>query len=43
MRDEWLHRAIGSLKDFHDTVAGTGRLPISLVERYLVPADQGHG
>jgi len=43
MRDEWLHRAIGSLKDFHDTVAGTGRLPISLVERYLVSADQGHG
>ena len=43
MRDEWLHRAIGSLKDFHDTVAGTGRLPISLVERYLVQADQGNG
>ncbi|MCI0686074.1 MAG: DUF885 domain-containing protein [Sporichthyaceae bacterium] len=45
MRDEWLHRAIGSLKDFHDTIAGTGRLPISLVERYLgtVGTPPAHG
>ncbi len=35
MRDEWLHAARGSLKDFHDRVASTGRLPISLVERCL--------
>jgi uncharacterized protein (DUF885 family) len=35
MRDEWLHQARGSLKDFHDCVATTGRLPISLVERCL--------
>lgn len=35
MRDEWLHQARGSLKDFHDRVAATGRLPISLVERCL--------
>jgi uncharacterized protein (DUF885 family) len=35
MRDEWLHQARGSLRDFHDLLAGTGRLPISLVETYL--------
>jgi uncharacterized protein (DUF885 family) len=35
MAEEWLHSARGSLKDFHDTVAGTGRLPISLVERCI--------
>lgn len=43
LRDEWLHRAIGSLKDFHDTIAGTGRLPISLVERYLGSTEQARG
>jgi len=43
MRDEWLHRAIGSLKDFHDTVAGTGGLPITLVERFLGGPTPGHG
>jgi uncharacterized protein (DUF885 family) len=36
MRDEWLHQARGSLREFHDTVAATGRLPISLVDRYLM-------
>jgi len=35
MRDDWLHQACGSLKDFHDRVAATGRLPISLVDRCL--------
>jgi uncharacterized protein (DUF885 family) len=35
MRDEWLHQARGSLKDFHDRVAATGRLPISLVEQCI--------
>jgi uncharacterized protein (DUF885 family) len=35
MRDEWLHQARGSLRDFHDLLAGTGRLPISLVDGYL--------
>jgi uncharacterized protein (DUF885 family) len=35
MRDEWLRQARGSLKDFHDRIAATGRLPISLVERCL--------
>jgi len=35
MAGDWLHTARGSLKDFHDAVAGTGRLPISLVERCI--------
>lgn len=35
MRDEWLHAAKGSLRDFHDAVTVTGRLPILLVERAL--------
>jgi len=33
MSGEWLHTARGSLRDFHDLIAGTGRLPISLVDR----------
>jgi len=35
MRDDWLHEARGSLRDFHDAVAVTGRLPIALVQRAL--------
>jgi uncharacterized protein (DUF885 family) len=35
MAEDWLHTARGSLKDFHDAAAGTGRLPIALVERCL--------
>lgn len=35
MRERWLHGARGSLKDFHDAAAGSGRLPIALVERSL--------
>jgi uncharacterized protein (DUF885 family) len=32
---EWLHSARGSLREFHDFIAGTGRLPLSLAERCL--------
>ena len=35
MRQRWLHEARGSLRDFHDLAAGSGRLPIGLVERAL--------
>ena len=35
LRQRWLDEARGSLRDFHDRAAGSGRLPISLVERAL--------
>ncbi|MGH8868475.1 MAG: DUF885 domain-containing protein [Actinomycetes bacterium] len=35
MRDDWLAAGRGSLREFHDTAAGTGRLPIVLVGRCL--------
>jgi uncharacterized protein (DUF885 family) len=35
MRQRWLDEARGSLRDFHDQAAGSGRLPIGLVERAL--------
>jgi uncharacterized protein (DUF885 family) len=35
MRRRWLDESRGSLRDFHDRAAGSGRLPISLVERAL--------
>ena len=35
MRDRWLGEGRGSLRDFHDRAAGSGRLPIGLVERAL--------
>ena len=35
MRQRWFNEALGSLRDFHDRAAGSGRLPISLVERAL--------
>lgn len=35
MRDRWLAEERGTLKDFHDHAAGSGRLPIGLVERTL--------
>jgi uncharacterized protein (DUF885 family) len=35
MRDRWLAEARGPLKEFHDRAAGSGRLPIGLVERTL--------
>lgn len=35
MRDRWLSEGRGSLRDFHDRAAGSGRLPIGLVERAL--------
>ena len=35
MRQRWFNEARGSLRDFHDRAAGSGRLPISLVERAL--------
>jgi uncharacterized protein (DUF885 family) len=38
LRQRWLHEARGSLRDFHDRAAGSGRLPVSLVERALFGA-----
>ena len=35
MRDRWLTESRGPLKEFHDRAAGSGRLPIGLVERTL--------
>jgi uncharacterized protein (DUF885 family) len=35
MRQRWFDEARGSLRDFHDRAAGSGRMPISLVERAL--------
>jgi uncharacterized protein (DUF885 family) len=35
MRQRWFNEARGSLRDFHDRATGSGRLPISLVERAL--------
>ena len=35
MRQRWLDEDRGSLRDFHDLAAGSGRLPIGLVERAL--------
>jgi uncharacterized protein (DUF885 family) len=35
LRQRWLFEARGSLRDFHDRAAGSGRLPVSLVERAL--------
>jgi uncharacterized protein (DUF885 family) len=35
MRARWLDESRGSLRDFHDRAAGSGRLPIGLVERAL--------
>ena len=35
MRDRWLLEGRGALRDFHDRAAGSGRLPIGLVERTL--------
>jgi uncharacterized protein (DUF885 family) len=35
LRQRWLQEARGSLRDFHDRAAGSGRLPVSLVERAL--------
>ena len=35
LRARWLDEARGSLREFHDRAAGTGQLPVSLVERAL--------
>ncbi len=35
MRDRWLGDGHGGLREFHDRAAGSGRLPIALVERTL--------
>jgi uncharacterized protein (DUF885 family) len=35
MRDRWVDEGRGSLREFHDLAAGSGRLPIGLVERTL--------
>lgn len=41
LRQRWLHEARGSLRDFHDRAAGSGRLPVPLVERALFGAPVG--
>jgi uncharacterized protein (DUF885 family) len=35
MRAKWLSEGRGSLRDFHDRIAGSGALPIALAERAL--------
>jgi uncharacterized protein (DUF885 family) len=35
MRAKWLDEGRGSLRDFHDRIAGSGALPIALAERAL--------
>lgn len=35
MREEYLAAGRGSLKEFHDRLAGSGALPIGLAERAL--------
>lgn len=35
MRARWLDESRGSIREFHDRAAGSGRLPIGLVERAL--------
>jgi uncharacterized protein (DUF885 family) len=35
LRQRWFDEARGSLRDFHDRAAGSGQLPVSLVERAL--------
>jgi len=35
MRDDWLGDGRGTLRDFHDTIAGLGGLPIGLAEQAL--------
>jgi uncharacterized protein (DUF885 family) len=35
MRARWFAEGRGSLRDFHDRVAGAGGLPIALAERAL--------
>jgi uncharacterized protein (DUF885 family) len=35
LRQRWFDEARGSLRDFHDRAAGSGMLPVSLVERAL--------
>jgi uncharacterized protein (DUF885 family) len=37
LRGRWTEEGRGSLRDFHDRAAGSGRLPVSLVERALFP------
>jgi len=39
MRDAWLAQGRGSLKEFHDRLAGSGSLPIALAERAVLGED----
>ena len=39
MRERWLREGRGTLRAFHDTATGSGRLPIELVERTLFGAE----
>lgn len=40
MRQRWQAEGRGTLREFHDQAAGSGRLPIGLVERALFGADR---
>ena len=36
IHDEWMAHSRGSLREFHDTIAGSGMLPIALAERAVL-------
>ncbi|WP_183061799.1 DUF885 domain-containing protein [Motilibacter peucedani] len=40
LRRRWEAEGRGSLREFHDRAAATGRLPVPLVERLLFPEDE---
>jgi uncharacterized protein (DUF885 family) len=37
IRDRWFAEGRGSLRDFHDAIAGSGRMPLNLAERAVLP------
>jgi len=37
MRRRWADESRGTLREFHDRAAGSGRLPLGLVEHVLFP------
>ena len=36
VRDEFLARGLGSLKSFHDRIAGSGAMPLGLARRVVL-------
>ena len=36
IRDQWMADARGTLRDFHDAIGGSGRLPLALAERAVL-------